>query len=204
MNKETLGAISLLVTLVQYIPYCRSIYRKQLRPHVFSYLIWGVSAGIVAVAQWSAEAGPGAWAMALVALLCFLVVGLSYRTGTRYISGGDWIAFIVAMLAIPIWVLTDNPLYAVVVVTLIDIAAFYMTMRKAIISPNEESIGLRTGDAPVRAFHAGHRVVQPDDLAQSAGARPDVFAADRHHGLAPIASRSRNLINTVRRGPTPR
>ncbi|MCY1297634.1 hypothetical protein D9M68_663500 [compost metagenome] len=141
MNKETLGAISLLVTLVQYIPYCRSIYRKQLRPHVFSYLIWGVSAGIVAVAQWSAEAGPGAWAMALVALLCFLVVGLSYRTGTRYISGGDWIAFIVAMLAIPIWVLTDNPLYAVVVVTLIDIAAFYMTMRKAIISPNEESIG---------------------------------------------------------------
>ncbi|MNE53542.1 hypothetical protein D3C80_1482760 [compost metagenome] len=79
--------------------------------------------------------------MALVALLCFLVVGLSYRTGTRYISGGDWIAFIVAMLAIPIWVLTDNPLYAVVVVTLIDIAAFYMTMRKAIISPNEESIG---------------------------------------------------------------
>ncbi|MCY1440310.1 hypothetical protein D9M71_565780 [compost metagenome] len=141
MSKEIIGAISLLVTLVQYIPYCRSIYRKQLRPHVFSYLIWGVSAGIVAVAQWSAEAGPGAWAMALVALLCFLVVGLSYRTGTRYISRGDWIAFIVAMLAIPIWVLTDNPLYAVVVVTLIDIAAFYMTLRKAIISPNEESIG---------------------------------------------------------------
>lgn len=141
MSKEIIGVVSLLVTLVQYIPYCRSIYRKQLRPHVFSYLIWGVSAGIVAVAQWSAEAGPGAWAMALVALLCFLVVGLSYRTGTRYISGGDWIAFIVAMLAIPIWVLTDNPLYAIVVVTLIDIAAFYMTMRKAIISPNEESIG---------------------------------------------------------------
>lgn len=141
MNKEILGVISLLVTLVQYIPYCRSIYRKQLRPHVFSYLIWGVSAAIVAVAQWSADAGPGAWAMALVALLCFLVVGLSYRTGTRYISRGDWVAFIMAMLAIPIWLLTDNPLYAVVVVTLIDVAAFYMTLRKAIVSPNEESIG---------------------------------------------------------------
>ncbi|WP_051148029.1 hypothetical protein [Metapseudomonas resinovorans] len=140
MNKEILGVISLLVTLVQYTPYCRSIYRKQLRPHVFSYLIWGVSAGIVAVAQWSADAGPGAWAMALVALLCFLVVGLSYRTGTRYISKGDWIAFIAAMLAIPIWVLTDSPLAAVVVVTLIDIAAFYMTLRKAIVAPNEESI----------------------------------------------------------------
>ncbi len=141
MNKDILGAISLLVTLMQYIPYCRSIYLKRLRPHVFSYLIWGVSAAIVAVAQWFAEAGPGAWAMALVAVLCFLVVGLSYRTGTRYISRGDWVAFIAAMLAIPIWMLTDNPLYAVVVVTLIDIAAFYMTLRKAIISPHEESTG---------------------------------------------------------------
>ena len=83
--------------------------------------------------------GPCTWA--LVALLCFLVVGLSWRTGTRYISRGDWIAFTLAILAIPLWLLTDNPLYAVVVVTLIDIAAFYMTLRKAIISPNEESIG---------------------------------------------------------------
>lgn len=140
MEKEVWGAISLIVTLVQYIPYCWQIYNKRLRPHIFSYVIWGVGAGIVAVAQWLADAGPGAWAMGLVTVLCWLVVGLSYRTGTHYIARHDWLIFIGALSAIPFWLLTDNPFNAVVIVTVIDVAAFYMTLRKAMVNPREDSI----------------------------------------------------------------
>ncbi len=140
MSTQLFGILSLIITMIQYIPYCWKTYKGLLRPHVFSYVIWGVGAAIVAAAQWSAGAGPGAWAMSLVALLCFVVVGLSLRGGTTYLTKADVWTFAIAMSAIPIWYFTKNPLFAVIIITVIDIAAFYMIMNKAKLHPNEDSI----------------------------------------------------------------
>jgi hypothetical protein len=96
-------------------------------------------AAVVAVAQWSGNAGPGAWAMALSALFCLIVVVLSLRRGAGYVTRGDWITFAAALSAIPMWIVTDHPLAAVIIITLVDVSAFYITIRKVMRSPHEES-----------------------------------------------------------------
>jgi hypothetical protein len=140
MSNEVFGIASLVVAVFQYLPYCWKTYTGELRPHVFSYVIWGFGAAIVAGAQWAAGAGPGAWAMALVAFLCFLVVALSLRGGVQYITRKDVWTLIAALCALPIWYFTEDPLFAVIVITIIDIAAFYMIFKKARAHPNEDSI----------------------------------------------------------------
>ncbi len=140
MSTEIFGIASLVVTVIQYVPYCWKTYTGEFRPHVFSYIIWGLGAAIVAGAQWAAGAGPGAWAMALVAVLCFVVVALSLRGGVQYVTKKDVWTLICALSALPIWYFTKDPLFAVIVITLIDIAAFYMIFKKACAHPNEDSI----------------------------------------------------------------
>jgi uncharacterized membrane protein SpoIIM required for sporulation len=56
------------------------------------------------------------------------------RDGTR----GDWIAFVVTLLAIPLWVATSDPLWSVLLVTAIDAVAYYPTFRKSYAKPDEE------------------------------------------------------------------
>lgn len=140
MSNELFGIASLVVTVFQYVPYCWKTYTGELRPHIFSYVIWGFGAAIVAGAQWAAGAGPGAWAMALVAFLCFLVVALSLRGGAQYVTKKDVWTLIGALSALPLWYFTKDPLFAVIVITIIDIAAFAMIIAKARTHPNEDSI----------------------------------------------------------------
>jgi hypothetical protein len=141
VSNEFFGIASLVATLGQYLPYCAKIYKGELRPHIFSFVIWGVGAAIVAAAQWSENAGPGAWAMGLTAIFCVIVICLSMRNGTKYITKGDWITFAAAILAIPAWIATNDAFLAVLIVTLIDLFAFYMTFRKVLRAPKEESTG---------------------------------------------------------------
>jgi uncharacterized membrane protein SpoIIM required for sporulation len=58
--------------------------------------------------------------------------------GEQHITRGDWIAFIVTLLAIPLWIATSDPLWSVLLVTGIDAVAYYPTFRKSYAKPDEE------------------------------------------------------------------
>lgn len=138
-TKEWLGLLSLLIGVIQYAPYCWSTFKGQIRPHAFSYYIWGLSSAIVFVAQYVEKGGAGSWVMGMSALACFLVGGLSARNGMNYISRGDWIALCVALASIPLWIITSNPLSAVIVLTIIDGSAYIPSVRKAYLHPDEDT-----------------------------------------------------------------
>lgn len=137
---EFFGVASLVVALIQYLPYCWRTWTGALRPHAFAYVIWGVGAAIVAGAQWVAGAGPGAWAMALIAGLCFIVVALSLRQGAGYVTRKDVWTLVLALAALPLWLVLRDPLVAVMLITGIDIAAYAMIYRKLLRYPAEDSI----------------------------------------------------------------
>jgi hypothetical protein len=133
------GAISLAMVFVQYVPYVYATARGRFTPHVVSYVVWGIGAGIVAAAQWSAGAGAGAWAMTATAVGCLLVAGLSARTGVGYVNRWDRACLAVALVALPLWPALRDPLASVLLITAIDLAAYAVTLRKMIIAPREDS-----------------------------------------------------------------
>ncbi len=128
---EFFGFLSSVLALVGLVPTLRGIRRGQVHPHMFSWLIWSILLGVVAVAQISGGAGAGAWNSVAALLCCALIAGLSLKYGEKHITRADWVALVCALSAIPLWMATNNPLWSVLLVSFIDCVAYVPTFRKS-------------------------------------------------------------------------
>lgn len=138
--KEIIGIISVVIGVTGQDIYLWQVFRGTVKPHIFSWIIWGLLGIIAAAAQYAAEAGPGCWSVGVSAILCLLIALVGFFYGEKSITRGDWICFLLLLLAIPAWVMTKNPLWAVVIVSAIDAGAFYPTFRKSWHRPHDEGI----------------------------------------------------------------
>ncbi len=139
--KEILSAIAIALTFIAFIPYIRSILQGETKPHVFSWVIWASVTFIVFLAQLADKGGAGAWPIGVSGLITFYVAILAYiKKSDIMITKKDWLFFILAMASIPLWYFTSNPLWAVVVLTTIDLIGFAPTFRKAYSHPYEEQL----------------------------------------------------------------
>ncbi len=136
--RHLLGISATLIALISYAPYVLTIFKGTTKPHGFSWFVFGVLMVIGFIAQISDGAGTGAWVTGFSAGVCFLIAGLAVFKGTFTPTRTDWMALIGSLAAIPLWMMTENPLSAVILITLIDILAFYPTFRKAYYFPHEE------------------------------------------------------------------
>jgi hypothetical protein len=110
MTKELLGIITLLLTFGAGVHYFMAMWRGTIKPHAFSWCIWGLLTCIAACIQFSEGAGPGAWSTAGTSVLCFAIAGAAIFKGEQNITWDDWAVFIAALFSIPLWLLTDDPL----------------------------------------------------------------------------------------------
>lgn len=138
-HTEFFGALSTLMMLFSRANYFNAIFRGKTRPHAFSWLIWGIISTIGFAAQVMEGAGAGSWARGLSAATCFILVIISLLKGTRDIKAGDWVTFVVALLAIPLWVATKTPVWSVILVCVIDTLGYFPTVRKSWSKPHEET-----------------------------------------------------------------
>ncbi len=135
----TLAAIAL--TFYAFIPYIRDILNGEVRPHVFSWVIWGITTFVVFFAQLAAGGGTGAWAIGVSGSITLFIAALAFsRRGDMAITRMDWLFFIMALSSLPLWFFTDDPLWAVVVLTTVDLLGFGPTLRKVWSQPHSESI----------------------------------------------------------------
>lgn len=137
---EIITILASLLGLYAFYPYIRDILRGKTHPHVFSWVVWGLLMIIAFFAQVSEEAGPAAAVTGIFALLNLVVVALALRHGERTITRGDWVMLATALLAIPLWLATKNPVWSVVLISMIDVVAFIPTFRKSWGKPGEETL----------------------------------------------------------------
>jgi hypothetical protein len=141
MDKTWLSLIASAISLLALLPYIYSTLRGAIRPHVMSWTIWGITTSIVFWAQRDSGAGVGAWPIGLSAAMAFLIAAIAYsKRGTIRVVPTDWLFFLIALAAIPLWWATNNPLLAVLLVTAIDVLGFGPTLRKAFHFPESESL----------------------------------------------------------------
>ena len=139
IEKEIFTAIGLIFTFVGYLAYIYSIFKGETRPHPFSWLIWGVLTAIGFFAQIDDNAGSGAYITGVSAAFTFFIAIVGYfKRAEIVITKADWITFVVALFAIPLWLITDTAFYSVILITVIDAIAFYPTFAKTWHNPNQE------------------------------------------------------------------
>lgn len=142
MQKEFLSGLAIVLTFVIFVPYIRSILSGNTRPHVFSWVIWALSTFVVFLAQLAGGGGVGAWAIGVSGIITAYVAILAYiKRIDRSITRSDWIFLFSALVALPCWYFTANPLGAVVILTGVDLAGFGPTFRSAWHQPYREHVG---------------------------------------------------------------
>jgi hypothetical protein len=133
--------IAVLLSFVAFIPYIRGINHGKTVPHMFSWIIWGLTTTIVSIAQFKSGGGVGSWPTLISGLITFYIAWLAFRRRSDVvINPADWIFFVAALLALPFWYFTSVAFWAVLIVTVVDVLGFGPTLRKAWSKPYEENV----------------------------------------------------------------
>jgi len=139
--KEFFSAVAIVLTFIAFLPYIRSIRLGKTKPHVFSWIIWGSTTFVVFLAQLADQGGVGAWPIGISGIITLYVAFLAAtKKSDITITKTDSMFLIVAIMSLPLWYLTADPLWAVLILTVADAAGFGPTFRKAYAHPHEEPL----------------------------------------------------------------
>lgn len=139
--KELLSAVAMVLTFAAFVPYVRSIIRGTTKPHVFSWVIWGATTFMVFLAQIEGQGGVGAWPIGVSGAITMFIALLAYLKRADITSTkADWVFLAAALSSLPLWYLTSDPLWAVLVLTVVDALGFGPTIRKIHGAPHSESL----------------------------------------------------------------
>lgn len=134
------ATLALAFMLMGMVPYLWGLWQGQIKPHLFTWIIWTLMTIIVAGGQVTAGAGAGAWPALVTAVYCIIVLVASISKSDKDITRSDWYFLVVGLSAIPVWLFTSDPTWAVVLVTLANVVAYGPTIRKSWPRPWEEAL----------------------------------------------------------------
>lgn len=138
--KTYVGFAAIIVAVVSYVPYFRDIFAGKTKPHAFTWLVWAVLNGIAFAGQVQGNGGAGAWAVGFTTLATFSIFILALFKGEKDIRRFDWLCLIGSALSLIPWIITNDPLISVVLITIIDVFGFMPTIRKSIKRPHQETL----------------------------------------------------------------
>ncbi len=135
------GIIAGIIQLYSIVPYIKGMLHGETRPNVVSWVLWTLIQVIIIAAQFSA--GPS-WSIIIPIIMTFntcLVLILCFW-GYGYHSYGivDIICFVLAIGAIALWRLTNDPVLAICMSVVADLTAGIPTYVKVYREPFSEAI----------------------------------------------------------------
>ncbi|HEX3082123.1 MAG TPA: hypothetical protein VHQ86_02620 [Candidatus Saccharimonadia bacterium] len=128
------------LAVVSYAIYIHKIRQGHTKPHAFSWFIWAIITYIAGAAQLSAGGGLGSLVAFTTGTISLWISYHSFRSRAITITRQDWVSLVVALAAIPVWVATKNPLLSVIIISVIDLVAFWITIRKSYHLPYSENL----------------------------------------------------------------
>ena len=136
--KDFFGLLGVIFLMGSSVPYVIALWKRRAKPHAFSWILWSLINAVVCAAQVSDGAGAGAWPAAATALVNAGIAAYALKFGERNFTRSDWAVFLSALAALPLWVVTKDPMWSVILVSVIDTFGFFPTIRKSWHKPYEE------------------------------------------------------------------
>ncbi|MBI5531010.1 MAG: hypothetical protein HY918_05965 [Candidatus Doudnabacteria bacterium] len=142
--KTIVSVIAIALTFIGYAPYIIDIFKGKTKPHVFSWLIWGIITSIIFALQINAGGGIGSYVTLSVSLISFFIFFKALPSGRKQITAIDVIFLFLAIISIPIWLVVKQPVLSIVLLSTIDMLGFAPTVRKSWVDPYSETLSLYT------------------------------------------------------------
>jgi hypothetical protein len=134
-----LVTIASLLAVFGNIPYIRSILKKKINPHPFTWFLWSIVSLVTFFGALSKGAGLGAIPIFVSEIFTVIIFLLSLRNGFKNIVRQDIYFLVIALLGLIPWYFTSDPTISVVTVVCIDFIAFIPTLRKTWANPKSEN-----------------------------------------------------------------
>jgi hypothetical protein len=140
--KNITAIVAIALTFIGYAPYFRDLLKGKTKPHLFSWFIWAIVTSIIYALQVSAGAGFGSLVTLAVAVISFFIFILGFKNGNKNIKKIDVVFLVLALLAIPLWLLVKQPIISIILLSTIDMLGFAPTVRKSWNDPYSETLSL--------------------------------------------------------------
>jgi hypothetical protein len=135
-----LGVAAVAIGIIGHAPYLYNTVIGKTKPHSFSWLIWGLLAGITFFVQIIKGGGAGAWIQAVIFVLAISIALIGFfKNQIAYVKNIDWFCLMLTLLGIPLWIITNSPLAAIITVSVVTLISIFPTLRKAYYKPHEET-----------------------------------------------------------------
>ena len=138
--RELLTVIAGLIIVISPLPYIADIIRNKTHPNMVTWVTWSLINVINTAAAFSA----GAWQTGIyLSCATFATVSISvlaFWHGVKKYSVFDIVCQIVALIGIPLWLLTRQPALAVALELVVDFSGGLPTLRHAWREPYAETL----------------------------------------------------------------
>jgi len=138
--KQILGLLAVVIAFVGYTPYLRDTIIGKTKPHIFSWFLWSLLSFIAFGLQLTKGAGAGSYANLALGFIAFVLFIFSFKNGTKNIKSTDIVSLILAMIAIILWLVINQPIWSIILIVTIDIFSFAPTFVKSWNKPQEETL----------------------------------------------------------------
>jgi hypothetical protein len=136
-----LAGLATLLTFVAFLPYLRAVRAGTVRPHLFSWIVWGINTSLAFVVTWSERGGLGAWPVGVSAGVTLYVAWLAWRLRADVtLRPSDWGFLAASFAAMAAWLIASDAVWTIVLVTLTELLGFGPTFRKCWHAPRSESV----------------------------------------------------------------
>jgi hypothetical protein len=140
--KSLISLLVIILTFIGYVPYIRDIFKKKTQPHIFTWFTVSLTAFVAYALQVRGGAGVGALPMLVVSSICVFVFIVSFKYGTKNITKLDIFFLILSILALFLWLVVNQPILSVVLITVSEIFGYIPTIRKSWNRPYSETLSL--------------------------------------------------------------
>lgn len=128
--KSIVTVLAIVIALIGYIPYIRNCILDKTKPHIISWFTWALVSYLAFGIQFLNEGGVGSFVNLFMGIICTVIFILGLKNGTKDIRKVDIVAFVLALIAIVLWLIVKQPLLSIILVVFIDIMSFLPTLLK--------------------------------------------------------------------------
>lgn len=129
------------ITVAAYAIYIwQTTRRRGVRPHPFSWFLWGFVTAVAFLVQQSSNGGPGSWVTGLTATVCFFIAGVSLVRNKWRFTRFDWVGLGIGLIVFGFYLIVREPKASAVLATATDVIGYGPTIKKGWFEPWRDSI----------------------------------------------------------------
>lgn len=143
MNEKTLATIAIIAGIINFVglmPYIVDIFKRKTKPERAMWWIYTFLFMLLFAAQLKAGASWLLVVTAVYVLTSAVIAILSLKYGYGSFHKRDFYSIALALAGVGLWLSTDNPLTAIILVIVIDAAGFWLTLVKTWYAPYSETL----------------------------------------------------------------